>query len=85
MAQANLWGAGWILTALDTEWKHVGKDEAPDTKASQVTADTWKTTIIGAAEATQTTKQGLTAAAQKNLDAVTRWKAVATEEAQAAA
>lgn len=82
MAQADLWAAGWALTALDTEWKHVGKDEAPDTKASQVTADTWKTTVLGAAEATQTAKQGLTAAASKNKDAVTRWKEVADEEAQ---
>lgn len=81
MAQANLWGAGWVLTALDTEWKHVGKDDGADTKAAQVTADTWKTTVLGAAEATQTTKQGLTTAATKNKDAVTRWKAVADEEA----
>jgi hypothetical protein len=86
VAQADLWGAGWVIDGLDTEWKRVGKDDvAPDTKALQVTATTWASTLIGAAEATQLTKQGLTAAATKNKDAVTRWKAVADEEAQAAA
>lgn len=89
-AQVNLWFGDWVLSALDADWVLVGKDDSGETpagtnKADEITAGTWNTRVIGAAEATQTTKQGLAAAAAQELLAVQRWKALATEEAAAAA
>lgn len=78
-AQVNLWYGDWLLAALNTQFNAVG-DET--TKASN---GSWSSTTIGAAEATQTAKQALAAAANEELLAATRWSGIATAEVAAAA
>lgn len=74
-AQSNLWFMGWTLDALNEAWYGVPDgstgnwdqsnavgDEAK--KAANTKAGTWAATDTGMAEATQTTKVGLAAAAK---------------------
>ena len=77
-AQVNLWYADWTSTAYTEDLTLTGNEA---NKSAEVTADTWKTRTIGAAEATETTKTNLYTAAQKEKAAAERWKAAATQEA----
>lgn len=76
-AQVNLWFADWVITALDEDWVLTGKEANRTAEAGA----TWEGRTIGNAEVVQASKVALLAAATKEKDAVTRWKAIATEEA----
>lgn len=79
-AQANLWFADWVLTALDEDWVLTGKEANRTTEAGA----TWNGRTLGAAEVVETSKIGLLAAAEKEKLAVIQWQAAATAEAAAA-
>jgi hypothetical protein len=74
-AHSNLWFMAWTLDALnhawygvkdtDTTWDQSNAVGDTTKKASNTKAGTWAATDIGMAEATQTNKQGLAAAANQ--------------------
>lgn len=75
-AQANLWFMGWTLDALNQAWYGVPDGSTGNwdqsnavgdetKKASNTKAGTWAATDTGMAEAVQTNKVGLAAAAKK--------------------
>lgn len=79
-AQANLWFADWVLTALDEDWVLTGKEANRTTEAGA----TWNGRTLGAAEVVETSKIGLLAAAEKEKLAVIQWQSAAATEAAAA-
>jgi hypothetical protein len=76
-----LWFQDWYVSAYGSEMEYIGDETiAVDQRAAD-----WSTvTEIGKQEVIVNSKQTLLDAATKDKDAVTRWEALAAEEAAAA-